>query len=562
MSDTRLPGMDGFALVEDLRKHPEWADIPVIFLSSDLSVESKVHGLERGVEDYLTKPIYIKEIIARVNLVLQRKQRAGLGRCAGAASRNEPLHRLAGRHGPSRSAADDRQQQEVGRAVPDLGHSAARSTSARATWSTPSSARCAANVRSIARWSGAKAASRSTSATCDARMSSSTSTQGVLMEGMRRVDDWGRLLEQLPDLTASSRSTTRSCSRRLPSYPDEINIVLSHFDGKRSVLQIVDRCDGDDLETLTVMSKLFFEGLIYDTGRRTAYGSSVQPTRGTDRAGQPSVPSIGSSDGDLISFDDLDARPSVRTEPGVARSDRAASDVAEAVRSSRPVQAAEEEARDGTERSTLDYAPKAPEHASKEANAASSGAADDEPRARRSRRWQHGSEITLPGLNVDGTNGKAEARQASGEATTRSKAAGLARARKPAAHQEHADDGANAETEPPPAPRASGSERPTREALWTGGRRKRRRRKRTGLVTSPGLLSSADLLAHDRDGESPQRPSPSGTGVARRDVPLMDSRALVTDPPPAPPPVPAEGTDAAQRTQHRGYDSACGRAAR
>ena len=111
--------MDGFALVEELRKNREWADIPIIFLSSDVSVESKVHGLERGVEDYLTKPIYIKEIIARVNLVLQRKQRAGLEE-RGRRRRQDALHRLARRHGPGRPAADDRQQQEVRRAVRDL----------------------------------------------------------------------------------------------------------------------------------------------------------------------------------------------------------------------------------------------------------------------------------------------------------------------------------------------------------------------------------------------------------------------------------------------------------
>src|SRR5512147_108059 len=78
LSDTRLPGLNGFALVEEIRRHNEWSEIPIIFLSSDASVESKVQGLELGVEDYLTKPIYIREIIARVNLVLQRKQRVGL----------------------------------------------------------------------------------------------------------------------------------------------------------------------------------------------------------------------------------------------------------------------------------------------------------------------------------------------------------------------------------------------------------------------------------------------------------------------------------------------------
>ncbi len=52
VSDTRLPGadglpggMDGFTLVEELRKNADWAAIPIMFLSSDASVESKVRGL-------------------------------------------------------------------------------------------------------------------------------------------------------------------------------------------------------------------------------------------------------------------------------------------------------------------------------------------------------------------------------------------------------------------------------------------------------------------------------------------------------------------------------------
>jgi DNA-binding response OmpR family regulator len=65
ISDTRLPGTDGFQFVEEIRKRPEWSGIPFMFLSSDVSLESKVRGLELHVEDYLTKPIYTKEIITR-----------------------------------------------------------------------------------------------------------------------------------------------------------------------------------------------------------------------------------------------------------------------------------------------------------------------------------------------------------------------------------------------------------------------------------------------------------------------------------------------------------------
>ena len=45
LSDTRLPKLDGYALVRRLKERPEWAGIPVVFLTSQRSIESKLRGL-------------------------------------------------------------------------------------------------------------------------------------------------------------------------------------------------------------------------------------------------------------------------------------------------------------------------------------------------------------------------------------------------------------------------------------------------------------------------------------------------------------------------------------
>ena len=78
ISDTVMPEMDGFEFCRKLKSHERWTDIPFIFLTGQKSVEDKIRGLELGVEDYLTKPIYIKEILTRVKILLQKKQRASL----------------------------------------------------------------------------------------------------------------------------------------------------------------------------------------------------------------------------------------------------------------------------------------------------------------------------------------------------------------------------------------------------------------------------------------------------------------------------------------------------
>src|SRR5579859_2907912 len=78
ISDTKMPEMDGFELVERLKQNADWSTIPFIFLTAQSDVEDKIRGLELGVEDYLTKPIYIKEILTRVKILLQKKQRQSL----------------------------------------------------------------------------------------------------------------------------------------------------------------------------------------------------------------------------------------------------------------------------------------------------------------------------------------------------------------------------------------------------------------------------------------------------------------------------------------------------
>ncbi|AFZ25403.1 response regulator with CheY-like receiver domain and winged-helix DNA-binding domain [Cylindrospermum stagnale PCC 7417] len=67
--DLRLPGKDGFKVLEELRGQGE--DIPVIILSARSDIHDKVAGLEGGADDYVTKPFRFEELLARVRLRLR-----------------------------------------------------------------------------------------------------------------------------------------------------------------------------------------------------------------------------------------------------------------------------------------------------------------------------------------------------------------------------------------------------------------------------------------------------------------------------------------------------------
>ena len=68
--DVMMPKLDGFSSVKEIKKIK---DIPVIMLSARGEEYAKLFGFELGIDDYVVKPFSPKELMARVNAVLQRK---------------------------------------------------------------------------------------------------------------------------------------------------------------------------------------------------------------------------------------------------------------------------------------------------------------------------------------------------------------------------------------------------------------------------------------------------------------------------------------------------------
>lgn len=76
VSDITMPGMDGFAVLKEVRgNHPNLANMPFIFLSALADKNDQLEGLSLGADDYLTKPIDIELLISKVNAEVRRLQR-------------------------------------------------------------------------------------------------------------------------------------------------------------------------------------------------------------------------------------------------------------------------------------------------------------------------------------------------------------------------------------------------------------------------------------------------------------------------------------------------------
>ena len=70
--DLGLPDMDGLRIIEELRS---WSQVPIIILSARDQEKDKVTALDRGADDYLSKPFGVGELLARLRVALRHQAR-------------------------------------------------------------------------------------------------------------------------------------------------------------------------------------------------------------------------------------------------------------------------------------------------------------------------------------------------------------------------------------------------------------------------------------------------------------------------------------------------------
>ena len=262
IADTKLPKMDGYAFVRRLRERSEWSTIPVIFLATQRSVEDKIRGLELGVEEYLTKPIFVRELLARVNVVLARCTQESLSdqRASG-----NLKTRFAGSI-QDMTVVDLLQTFEISRKSGTITFKSGSRLGyvwfkdGRMIDADVGTLRGEEAVYRMLVWN--EADFEVDFGPVDREELVEQPTSVLVMEGMRRADEWGRLVEQLPPLSETFEVDHEKLIERLSEIPDELNGILRLLDGRRTLMGVVDESPFEDLSTMTTLSKLYFEGLL------------------------------------------------------------------------------------------------------------------------------------------------------------------------------------------------------------------------------------------------------------------------------------------------------------
>lgn len=74
ITDVMMPNMDGWSFVKNLRAQPQFAFVPVIFLTALASEDNRIRGFRLGADDYLAKPFRFEELDLRVGNTLQKRR--------------------------------------------------------------------------------------------------------------------------------------------------------------------------------------------------------------------------------------------------------------------------------------------------------------------------------------------------------------------------------------------------------------------------------------------------------------------------------------------------------
>lgn len=72
--DVMMGGMSGFSMAKQLKKSPDTANVPIIFLTARDTENDVVTGFNLGADDYISKPFSIREVLVRVRAILRRTQ--------------------------------------------------------------------------------------------------------------------------------------------------------------------------------------------------------------------------------------------------------------------------------------------------------------------------------------------------------------------------------------------------------------------------------------------------------------------------------------------------------
>ncbi len=260
ISNTRFPRMDGFEFCKRVKEDPRFKHIPFVFLTPDKSLNSKIKGLELGADDYLVKPLYLRELVMRAKILIDKKEKENIELVDNKKLFTGNLEDMG--------LVDLIQTMELGRKtgiiylyrggkVGKIYFKTGRLIHAMLGDVVGDEA-----VYRLFTWGEGtfKIEFRDIGGIEE---TITLSTQALLMEGMRRLDEIERYKEQLPPLDTRLEVDNQAViESKIEKFPRDVEEVMLLFDGHRTIGDVLEETKLDQVKAIEIISKLYFEGFL------------------------------------------------------------------------------------------------------------------------------------------------------------------------------------------------------------------------------------------------------------------------------------------------------------
>lgn len=260
LSEVTLPGLDGLQLLEKMQKDPETAPIPLIFLTNRRELQDRVRSLKMGAKDYLVKPLHVKEVIAHIKMVLARLVRRQ-------ADDGQSFFKLNGRL-EELSVIELIESFGVERKTGILTVSNQQGKNGQIYFKDG----CVINAKQdkfqkekaifeMLTW--VNGTFNMVFKEVNVPDEIAVSNLGLLLEGLKRIEQREKLMKQIPDFEVTFLPTStfmKLISQR--NLSAEYVKLIALFDGKHRVAEILNLSPFDDLKTLEVIVQLNKQQLI------------------------------------------------------------------------------------------------------------------------------------------------------------------------------------------------------------------------------------------------------------------------------------------------------------
>ena len=290
LADVGLPGTDGVALCRAVRADARVADTPVILISSSKEAALKLSAQEAGADDFLGKPLLIKELTTRIRTLLTRREQEN-------ASERGSQSTLIGEIGEM-GLVDLLQSLETSKRSGEV--SCEEKERKGQIWVRDGQVVDAeagaltgeAAFYRILGWESGKFLAQLQPIDREPRIEQGT--PALLAESVRRVDELGRLAEVLP-LSSILNVDLPALTKRLADLPDEVNGVIRLCDGVRTIAQVMERAPLDELSVLAVLQRLIDEKILikFEPVKAPRSKPSLSAWLGPNSVATPAPPIMG-----------------------------------------------------------------------------------------------------------------------------------------------------------------------------------------------------------------------------------------------------------------------------